>query len=367
MRTVVLDTNVLLADPGVVFEFPDAEIILPETVLGELDKLKTSRVDPDLRFRGREVSRILFELSEQGSLVDGVDLPDGGTLRVVPFDSEGELPENFSARNADDRILAVALQACASGCDGLTVITNDLNMLLKAQALGLSVERHSDGVEGSFGRRYIIRPFQRYKVPLTILSVAFAVFAAIVFLVLRVTPNASTADVNVPPELRETLNSAQLQLLSLITDLEERPNDAETLLQVANLLYEFANYSRAATYYERYMIVRPDDLNAKTDLAASYFYAGRTDQAIQTVTAVLQIDPAHVQANFNLGIMYWQGRKDYEAARRQFERVVELTRDATDPQLQQVGQTAQSNLDTIDAEEASGGTGGTTTPTEGAQ
>ena len=69
MRTVVFDTNVLLADPGALLAYPDAEVIVPEPVLGEIDKLKTSRVDPDLRFRGREVSRMLFEFSEGGSLI----------------------------------------------------------------------------------------------------------------------------------------------------------------------------------------------------------------------------------------------------------------------------------------------------------
>ena len=71
---VVLDTNVLLADPTVLLSFPRSDVVIPETVLGELDKLKTARVDPDLRFRGREISRILFDLSEEGSLVDGVEL-----------------------------------------------------------------------------------------------------------------------------------------------------------------------------------------------------------------------------------------------------------------------------------------------------
>ncbi len=70
MRTVVLDTNVLLGDPEILFAFPDAEAIIPETVLGELDKLKTSRADPDLRFRGRKVSRLLFDLSATGQRRD---------------------------------------------------------------------------------------------------------------------------------------------------------------------------------------------------------------------------------------------------------------------------------------------------------
>jgi len=145
MRTVILDTNVLLSNPEILSDYPDAEVIIPETVLGEIDKLKTSRVDPDLRFRGREVSRILFDFSETGSLVAGVDLPDGGRLRVLPLDSDAGLPEGMSLRNADDRILATAHQACSAGCEDLTLVTNDLNMLLKAQTYGLKVERREEG------------------------------------------------------------------------------------------------------------------------------------------------------------------------------------------------------------------------------
>ncbi len=109
-KVVVLDTNVLLADPQALLSFPRAEVVIPETVLGELDKLKTSRVDADLRFRGREVSRLLFEFSEEGSLTEGVDLPEGGRLRVAPFDSSTPLPEGVGTRNADDRILATVYQ-----------------------------------------------------------------------------------------------------------------------------------------------------------------------------------------------------------------------------------------------------------------
>ena len=109
-KIVVLDTNVLLADPQSLLSFPRAEVVIPETVLGELDKLKTARVDPDLRFRGREVSRLLFEFSEEGSLTEGVDLPEGGRLRVAPFDSSVSLPDGVGTRNADDRILATVYQ-----------------------------------------------------------------------------------------------------------------------------------------------------------------------------------------------------------------------------------------------------------------
>ena len=145
---VILDTNVLLADPNSVLSFPRADVVIPETVLSELDKLKTARVDPDLRFRGREVSRILFDLSEEGSLVDGVELPDGGSLRVAPFDSDHDVPEGVSPRNADDRILITANQVLKHAEPGTDVrlVTNDLNMLLKAQTLGIPVTRYGNGV-----------------------------------------------------------------------------------------------------------------------------------------------------------------------------------------------------------------------------
>ncbi|MDH4139112.1 MAG: PIN domain-containing protein [Coriobacteriia bacterium] len=338
MRAIVLDTNVLLADPGAIFAFPDAEIIIPETVLGELDKLKTSRVDPDLRFRGREVSRMLFELSEQGSLIEGVELPDGGTLRVAPLDAELDMPEGLSTRNADDRILAVAVQACLSGCDSLTVVTNDLNMLLKAQSFGLQVDRHGDGVEGSFMRRYVIRPFQRYKVPLGILFMSLAVFAAIVVVAIWGMQRTPSESAGIPSEFRQLLSSDQQKALDNLIRLESNPEDENALRSMADYfldLHDLAEPTDPAAalnfaqqgrrYYDRYLALSPDDHDARTDYAITLFYVGQTDSAIQEVGKVLEVNPDHVRANFNLGTFMWQGRRDYAAAIAQYEKVVRLT------------------------------------------
>ncbi len=206
-KVVILDTNVLLADPNSMLSFPRTEIVIPETVLGELDKLKTARVDQDLRFRGREVSRTLFELSEDGSLVDGVELPDGGgRLRVAPFDSDQPLPQGVSVRNADDRILATAYHIWSSSPDDeVTLVTNDLNMLLKAQTLGVPVERYGDGVEGGWARRHILRPVQRYRVPITILAVALAVFVAVIGIAVYTQQRTNIAG-TLPSEFKALLN-----------------------------------------------------------------------------------------------------------------------------------------------------------------
>ncbi len=341
-KIVVLDTNVLLADPNSVLSFPRAEVVVPETVLAELDKLKTARVDPDLRFRGREVSRILFDLSEEGSLVEGVDLPDGGSLRVMPFEADSrDLPDGVTTRNADDRILVTALQvfrACSGDECDVRLVTNDLNMLLKAQTLGIPVERYGNGVEGGFAKRYIIRPFQRYRVPLTILAVALAVFVGVVFIAMYTQQGGTRAAI--PAEFKSLLTANQLAALDTLNALQVNPNDSESLLRMANIYFD-ANATTAATdagaainfgqqgirYYERYLVLSPQDNDARADLATLYFATGQTDRAIQEVGMVLQRDNNHVQANFNLGLFYGQGRRDYPAALAQFEKVIALTKD----------------------------------------
>lgn len=356
MRTIVLDTNVLLADPETLLSYPDAEVVIPETVLGEIDKLKTSRVDPDLRFRGREVSRILFELSETGSLVDGVDLPDGGRLRIAPLESDAELPEGLSGRNADDRILAVALRLCDSGCEDVTLVTNDLNMLLKAQTYGLRVERRA-GDEGGFARRYIIRPFQRYKVPIGILAMSLAVFAGVLalsFYTSRITGGGGTG---VPTEFRDMLTPSYRSLLDGLVALERSPTDPEALRQVADAYYDLRDETgsvgfaqKGIEYYTRYLQAKPDDIQARTDLAALYFYAGSTDRAIQEASAVIEADPSHVQANYNLGIFYWRGRNDFQNAAKQFMRVIDLTAASGEPHSDVIETDARNALQQLKLE-----------------
>jgi tetratricopeptide (TPR) repeat protein len=375
-RTLILDTNVLLADPGVLLSFPDDNIVLPETVLAELDKLKTSRVDPDLRFRGREISRILFDLSEQGSLTDGVDLPDGGTLRVATLDEGHEMPEGLSSRNADDRILAVAWGTCReSGQDcEAALVTNDLNMLLKAQTLGVPVQRYGDGLEASFTRRYIVRPFQRYKIPIAILAVALSVFAAVLVLTFW-GPGSSNVARQLPAEFKALLSTPQQKALDYLTTLQSNPNDPEALLGMANTYLDQHDRSaqvdpasaitfaqNAVRYFDRYLQQNPSDVDARVDLAVALFYANQTDRAIQEVTSVLASNPNHLKANFNLGVFLWRGRRDFDGAAAQFKKFIDLAKG--DPNQALDVQRATAFYNQVQQDKRAGSTA---TPTGGVQ
>ena len=372
-KTVILDTNVLLADPNIVLAFPQADVIIPEVVLGELDKLKISRTDADVRFRGREVSRLLFELSENGSLLEGVELPDGGTLRVVPFHSDMTMPEGFSSRNTDDRILASAYSVFSSAGpdEEVVLITNDLNMLLKAQTLGMPFERAGDGTDDDWLKKYVTRPVQRYRIPLTILLIAGALFAGSIAYATKMASQGGGSGQSLPADYKSILTAAQSDAMDSLVALERNANDSEALLRLGNYFYlrynelNHADPAGAITfartgirYYTRYLETSPNNVDARVDMAALLLYSGQTDMAIQEVSKALEIAPGHLQANYNLGIIYWQGRQDYDRAIAQFEKVMDLTRD--DVNNAAVYQSAQGAIAQIKAEQAHVGSQDTT-------
>ena len=332
MRTVVIDTNVLLSQPEVVNSFHDADVVIPEMVLSEIDKLKTARVDPELRYKGRQVSRILFELSETGGLHEGVELAGGSTLRVAGLGSDAEMPPGLSSRNTDDRILAVAIRLHEESGNPVTLVTNDLNMLLKAQRFHLDVER----VETDDGllRRFVVRPFQRYRAALGILAVAVAVFAAAIYLTLF-SPFAAgrqpTGLAAVPPEFVEQLSLEQQQELNYLFRLQADPKDVDARSALATV-YDALSQQNSAylpyaiKHWELVVQQSPQDEDARTDLATDYFRSGRVDLAIKEVKQVLATDPEHVNANFNLAVFLLNSDpKDYQGTANQLQLVISLT------------------------------------------
>jgi PhoH-like ATPase len=136
MKTFVLDTNVILHDPMSMFSFEGSRVVLPLTVIEELDTFKRSN---DERGRSaRFVSRKLDELRQHGKLSDWVPLEHGGKLKVEINVSEG-LPKAFSAHTKDNEILSCALFLKKQG-ENIVFISKDINLRIKAESLGLETQ-----------------------------------------------------------------------------------------------------------------------------------------------------------------------------------------------------------------------------------
>jgi len=140
--TVVLDTCVLLADPHSLYAFGDTAVVIPLTVIEELDGHK-NRPD-DVGRAAREVVREIERLRVDGggSLREPVTLPTGGTLRVA---INGLLTDRVAAlgldpASADNRILAAALGLSEPGDTRVKVVSADAALRIKAAQLGLVAE-----------------------------------------------------------------------------------------------------------------------------------------------------------------------------------------------------------------------------------
>ena len=142
--TVVLDTSVLLADPQSIFAFPGQHVVLPLKVIEELDNHK-GRLDP-VGHAARSVARLLEELRATGpdkGLRAPVPLSRGGTLRVVINGHNLDRVERLGldVAKADNRILAAALGLGDEG-GPVKLVSADVNLRLKAAALGLEAEEY---------------------------------------------------------------------------------------------------------------------------------------------------------------------------------------------------------------------------------
>ncbi|GAA0294455.1 PhoH family protein [Kineococcus aurantiacus] len=144
-RTFVLDTSVLLSDPGALFRFDEHDVVLPLVVVSELEG---KRHHPELGYFARESLRRLDDLRvEFGRLDQPMPVGElGGTLRVELNHSEvSTLPSALRngplATAGDTRILAVARNLADEGHD-VTVVSKDVPLRVKASAVGLAADEY---------------------------------------------------------------------------------------------------------------------------------------------------------------------------------------------------------------------------------
>ncbi|HYU66908.1 MAG TPA: PIN domain-containing protein, partial [Jatrophihabitantaceae bacterium] len=141
LRTFVVDTSVLLSDPGALGRFAEHEVVLPLVVISELEG---KRHHPELGWFARQTLRLLDDLRVlHGRLDAPVPIGDaGGTLHVELNHSDlSRLPAGFRFDDNDSRILAVALNLGNEGRD-VTLVTKDMPLRVKAAAVGVDADEY---------------------------------------------------------------------------------------------------------------------------------------------------------------------------------------------------------------------------------
>ncbi|SHF02003.1 PhoH-like ATPase [Mariniphaga anaerophila] len=140
-KIFILDTNVILHDYTCIYQFQDNDIILPITVLEELDKFK--RGNDLINYQAREFVRVLDEIVGDELFNGGKSLGKGkGKLRIEtgkPFSEQ--MKESFREDIPDHRILAIADYMTKTYPKRKSIlVSKDINLRMKAKSLGISAE-----------------------------------------------------------------------------------------------------------------------------------------------------------------------------------------------------------------------------------
>ena len=141
-KTFVLDTSVLLADPGALLRFAEHEVIIPIAVIGELE---TKRDHPELGYFARAALRALDDLRvSHGRLDQPLTItPEGGTLSVELNHTDlSTLPHGFLRDGTNDtRILAIAKNLMSDG-KNVVLVSKDLPLRVKASSVGVEAQEY---------------------------------------------------------------------------------------------------------------------------------------------------------------------------------------------------------------------------------
>ena len=152
-KNFVLDTNVLLHDPDCLNRFGDNHLCIPLEVLCELDKFKNEQSERGASARTvhRKLAALFSTHPEQATT--GVPNRDGGSIRLVPAQSAAasksavveELLDVFRGQESNDNRILICTQMIAEKNTAPTIlVTKDLNLQLKALAIGIPCEDYQN-------------------------------------------------------------------------------------------------------------------------------------------------------------------------------------------------------------------------------
>ena len=140
-KMLVIDTSVLLYDMKSIHSFPRNDVVIPLIVLDELDRFKEK---PGLLGESaRYVNRFLDNLREHGKLDQGITIPDSDqTIRVALKTPRYDILNDWDQDKGDNRIISIALGLKEESDPDkiIKVITKDINLRVKCDALGIQAE-----------------------------------------------------------------------------------------------------------------------------------------------------------------------------------------------------------------------------------
>lgn len=169
-KTFILDTNVILHDSSCIHQFQENDVIIPLTVIEELDHFK--RGSQVINLNAREFARTLDMITGSALFNGGVSMgKNKGKMRIAISNGlSPEIKNIFSEDNPDHRILSTAFDwnKKIGGKSTVVLVSKDVNLRMKAKALGIQAEDYTTdrvkSVEELYSGKEIIDDFDDDKI-----------------------------------------------------------------------------------------------------------------------------------------------------------------------------------------------------------
>ncbi len=171
-KLYVLDTNILLHEPLAFLSFKEHDVVIPMTVLEELDYIKDSKKDVarDARVSIRAMEDVLHNATPEemakGVSLEGLTSGEASPTGKMSIFADHQLPveeHSFTSKENDNRIINAALYLQREQSRAVVLVTKDINMRLKAKGAGLeNVEDYrTDQLISDI--KYLSRGFHRFE------------------------------------------------------------------------------------------------------------------------------------------------------------------------------------------------------------
>ena len=164
-KIFILDTNVILHDSTCINQFEEHDIVIPLVVIEELDHFK--RGNQVINLNAREFARSLDSMSGSALFDGGIKMGKGrGKISIhITRGLSDEIKDIFREDNSDNRVLSAALetQRKHNGKRTVILVTKDVNLRMKAKALGIYSEDYAtdriSSVEELYSGKEVIEDF----------------------------------------------------------------------------------------------------------------------------------------------------------------------------------------------------------------
>jgi cytochrome c-type biogenesis protein CcmH/NrfG len=123
-------------------------------------------------------------------------------------------------------------------------------------------------------------------------------------------------------------DSSPMEVASKIQTLKEAikkdPKDLSALVELGNLFFDSNQPKEAIEAYSQYLAIKPDNPDVRTDMGIMFRKLGDFDKAIDEFRKAVQIDPKHLNSQYNIGIVLLHDKRDIKGAIKAWEEYLKL-------------------------------------------